>query len=119
MTRYSKEDDYTLCASSTVAGTKGVLCRYFNFAAEQVTTVFSERAELNTSKAAGSSQGGVAVAVSVALTSQMNVQKFSDFDSDVEIELMRAELKKLGGRPPEANATPGKSRATPRLGQGG
>ncbi|MDE1151027.1 MAG: hypothetical protein PW788_00690 [Micavibrio sp.] len=117
MTRYSKEDDYTLCASTTVIGSKGVFSRYFNFAAEQVTTIFSERAELSTNKAAGSSQGGVAVAVSVALTSQMSVQKFSDFDSQVEIDLMRAELKKLGGNPPEMNATPGKSRATPRLGQ--
>ncbi len=100
MATYTKEDDYTLCVTSSVPNSRGSLSRFFNFAAEQVMTIFSERAELKDSKASGSYEGGVAVAVSVALTSQMQVQKFSDFDSQTEIELMREKLISLNGKPP-------------------
>lgn len=114
MTRYSKEDDYTICLSWTPPGSKGTLSRYFNFASEQVTTIFTERAEMKDSKASGSYEGGVSVAVAVALTSQMQVQKFSELDSLAEVEMMRAALKTLGGSPPESSGVlPGKP---PRLG---
>jgi hypothetical protein len=97
------EDEYTLCATTRVPGADGTLCRYFNFAAEQVTTIFNAKAEMKDDKSAGGYDGGVSVAVSVALTSQMHIQKFSDLDSDAEIELMRAKLAELGGKPPASD----------------
>ncbi len=104
-TTHSKEDDYTLCVTTSILNSRGSLTRYFNFAAEQVTSVFSERAELKDSKAAGGYDGGVSVAVAVALTSQLQVQKFSDFDSQTEIELMREKLISLQGNPPAASGS--------------
>lgn len=111
MTTYRKEDDYTLLATSDVPG-GGTLCRYFNFAAQQVTTLYTQRAELKgevTKQTYSSGNFGVSQAVSVALTSQMQVQKFSDLDSLAEVELMRAELVSRGGKPPELD-TPDKQK---------
>ena len=112
MTSYVKEDDYTLCVTSAVPNSRGSLSRYFNFAAEQVTTIFTERAELKDSKASGAYDGSVSVAVSVALTSQMQVQKFSDFDSQGEIELMREKLIFLNGKPPASSGGLPKARVS-------
>ncbi|MBI1216826.1 MAG: hypothetical protein GC185_13565 [Alphaproteobacteria bacterium] len=112
MTEYQKEDDYTLLVTNDVPGAGGTLCRYFNFAAESVTTIYNAKSEMTKSMKAGSYDGGVSVAVSTALTSQMTVQKFSDFDSDREIELMREKLVEKGGTPPSEDM--GKSRKVPR-----
>jgi len=115
MTRYAKEDDYTICLTSTPPGTKGQLTRYFNFASEQITTIYAERADMRETIKSGAYDGGAGVSVSVALTSQMSVQKFSELDSQAEVEMMRAALITLGGKPPEASSTlPGKNH--PRLG---
>lgn len=107
MTTYTKEDDYTLCTYNAFPGA-GVLRRYFNFAAEEITTIYSEKAEkeLKIKEYQGNS-----ASVSVALTSQMDIRKFSELDSQLEIELMRRKLRDLGGTPPEENAgTSGKIR---------
>ena len=45
MTEYKKVDDYTLLAMSELpAG--GTLSRYFNFAAGEVTSIFSQKTEM-------------------------------------------------------------------------
>lgn len=110
MTTYSKEDDYTLCAYNALPGA-GVLRRYFNFASEQITTIYSEKAQIEMKIKDYERNGGNSAAVSVALTSQMDIRKFSELDSQLEIELMRKKLRDLGGTPPEENAgTSGKIR---------
>lgn len=99
MTTYTKEDDYTLLAVSNVPD-GGKLCRYFNFAAGEITTLFREKAQLNEKQREYGNGYAVSNAVAVALTSQMSVRKFSELDSFNEISLMHKELEKLGGHPP-------------------
>lgn len=99
MTEYKKEDDYTLLATSTLP-TGGTLCRYFNFAAGEVTTVFTQK-EIKEVVNNNSYEGTVSAGVGVALTSQMSRKNFSEFDNALEIELMHAQLKAQGGNPPE------------------
>jgi len=77
MTEYKKEDDYTLLATSTLP-TGGTLCRYFNFASCEVTTVLVQKVD-----------------------TQMSRKNFSEFDNALEIELMHAQLKAQGGNPPD------------------
>jgi hypothetical protein len=113
MTKYAKEDDYTLRVTNDLPD-GGQLCRYFNFAAEQITTVFSRKEEIKIElkKEASDSWGGNshAAAASVALTSQMNIEKFSDLDSQFEVELMREKLISLKGQPPaQSRHIPGKA----------
>lgn len=108
MTEYRKEDDYTLRVTNRVPGAEGTLCRYFNFAAAQVTSIFSAKVEKEDHRKEGYSNPAVATSVSVALTSQMQVQNFGDFDSDVEIEMMREKLVELGGKPPATDIVKGK-----------
>lgn len=97
---YRKEDDYTLSVTNALPD-GGSMCRMFNFASRQITTVFREKAEMQGEMRAYSSDGGVSVARAVALTSQMQIQKFSELDSLDEVDLMRQELLKLHGHPPE------------------
>lgn len=59
--------------------------RIFNFKSAQVTTVYRE---------------WIADSAGNAVTSQMNVQNFSDIESPAEIRDMHAKLVELGGRPP-------------------
>lgn len=108
-TQYTKQNPYTLMATDEVPG-GGTLSRYFNFAAGQVITIFREKAEMKENIKAYQSSGGNAVAASVALTSQIHVQKFSEFDSTAEIEMMHAELVRRGGKPPPLNELPGKAK---------
>lgn len=109
---YHKEDDYTLRATSTTPG-GGSLSRYFNFAAEQVTTIYERKEQL---KDQYSSYGtGAATSVSVALASEFNVQKFSELDSLAEVEMMHAKLTELGGKPPSLGDLPGKARRSAGL----
>lgn len=98
MTDYRKEDDYTLRATTELPE-KGFLHRYFNFAAEEVRTILTVERSININRRYSGSTEPVAAAV--ALTSQMDSQKFSDFDSMTEVELMREKLISLGGKPPE------------------
>ncbi|TAL28372.1 MAG: hypothetical protein EPN97_14655 [Alphaproteobacteria bacterium] len=99
---YRKEDDYTLSVTNTLPS-GGSICRMFNFASRQVTTIFREKAEMQGEMRAYGSDGGVSVARAVALTSQMQIQKFSELDSLEEVDLMRRELIRRGGNPPEAS----------------
>lgn len=100
MTRYTKEDDYTLLATSEVPD-GGKLCRYFNFAAGEITTIYREKAEMQVEKTSGySSTANVSVSVSTALTSQMSVRKFSELDSFNEVALLHKKLVDLKGNPP-------------------
>lgn len=112
MTRYAKEDDYTLLVTNDFPG-GGTLSRYFNFAAEQVTTIFSQKAEKELSQKEYYGNAAVSSAVSVALTSQMQIQKFSELDSQAEVERMREELIRLEGKPPVKDDMPGKPRIKP------
>jgi len=102
MTDYKKINEYTLSVRDDVLGTEGHMTRVFNFAAATVTTIYREKAEMSEKRGYESAP---AVAVSVALTSQLHIHKFSDFDSDAEIELMRQQLVRLGGRPPQNPVT--------------
>lgn len=97
--RYRKENDYTLAAVQELPG-GGVLTRQFNFASEQVTTIYERKAEKEHSL--GEYSSGKATSVSVALTSQVTIQKFSDLDSQAEVEIMRGKLVEQGGKIPEA-----------------
>ena len=99
MTSYTKEDDYTLLAQSDVPG-GGKLCRYFNFAAGDITTVYHQKAEMKNTEGYSSREYPISTSVSVALTSQMSVRKFSELDSFNEVALMHKELVKQGGHPP-------------------
>jgi hypothetical protein len=99
---YRKEDDYTLLVTNELPS-GGSICRIFNFASQQITTVFREKAEMQGEMRAYSSDGGVSVARAVALTSQMHTQKFSELDSLAEVDFMRRALKNFGGNPPEAS----------------
>lgn len=98
MTEYTREDDYTLLATSKLP-TGGALCRYFNFAAEQVVNIFVEKSTKELEKGSVYANYPVSVSVSTALTSQMQIQKFSELDSAQELELMHKILKERGGNP--------------------
>ena len=111
-TLLTKEDDYTLKAvTRTPEG--GTLTRYFNFEAEQVTTLYERSADREKVIAKNYHDDPAAAAVSVALASQLTVQKFSDFDSQREIERMREELLRQDGHPPESEGKLGKKPAAP------
>lgn len=112
MARLSKEDDYTLLAT-TYTASGGTISRYFNFASQQVTTLY-ERKERE-KDTAGSYQS-TSTSVAVALASELTVQNFSELDSLAEVKLMRDELVKLKGNPPELpDAQDKKAIATPKL----
>ncbi|HYD17822.1 MAG TPA: hypothetical protein VEF76_05035 [Patescibacteria group bacterium] len=97
--KFVKDNDYTLSVIQNVAG--GTLTRQFNFAAEQVTTLYERKAEM--SHSLGEYSTGKATAVSVALATQMAIQKFSDLDSTAEVDLLRAKLVEMGGKIPSAS----------------
>lgn len=99
MTTYSKEDDYTLLATSDVPG-GGKLCRYFNFAAGEITTVFREKAEMKNTEGQSYREYPISTSVSVALSSQMSARKFSELDSFNEVALLHKKLVELKGSPP-------------------
>lgn len=99
MTEYTKEDDYTLLATSKLP-TGGTLCRYFNFAAGQITTVFIQRADAEKENTQYHHGVSTSVSVSTALTSQMQIQNFSSLDYTAELEQMHKILKEKGGNPP-------------------
>jgi hypothetical protein len=100
MVEYKKYNSYTLEETGETPG-GGTLTRYFNYASGTVTTLFREKVEMSEKlqeySSSGKYVGGMAA---LALTSQMNVQKFSELDSSQEIVLLHEELKKLGGAPP-------------------
>lgn len=109
--RYRIENDYTISATQELSS-GGSLTRQFNFASEQVTTIYERKAEMKDRFGSEySSDGGKAIAVSVALSSQMTVQKFSDLDSQAEVEIMREKLLADGGKIPEAST--GKQKIAP------
>lgn len=99
--RYRKENDYTISAIQDLPS-GGLLTRQFNFASEQVTTIYERKAEKEQTVGGSYSNDPKATAVSVALSSQMTVQKFSELDSQAEVEIMRAKLLADGGKIPEA-----------------
>lgn len=91
MAEYKKINDYTLDVTEPFGTGKGTLSRAFNFAAATVTTLYRE-----SEKDATYGYG-----LAIALTSQMNIMKFSEFDSVAEIDYMREILVEKGGKPPE------------------
>ena len=111
MTEYAKEDDYTLLVTNTLP-TGGTLCRYFNFAAGQITTIFTKQSDLKDKESirAYASEGGagISVSVSTALTSQMQTQNFTSLDYTAELEQLHKILKDKGGNPPPLDEKPTK-----------
>ncbi len=99
--RYRKENDYTLSAVQDLPS-GGQLTRQFNFASEQLTTIYERKADME--KTVGGSYGSdpKATSVAVALSSQLTVQKFSELDSQAEVDIMRAKLLADNGKIPEA-----------------
>lgn len=109
-TQYAKEDDYTLLVTNTLPD-GGTLSRFFNFAAEQVTTIYGNTVQKeSTIKPNYSSQSG-STSVSVAVTSQMALQKFREFDNETEIRFMFDKLVGLKRKPPQPGTLPGKAAA--------
>lgn len=90
MAEYKKINDYMLDVTEPFGPGKGTLSRLFNFAAATVTTLYHEKETVY-----------YCSDISTALTSQMNIMRFSDFDSVAEIEDMRKILVEKGGKPPE------------------
>lgn len=103
--RFTKQNDYTLSVSQDLPS-GGLLTRQFNFASEQVTTIYERKASLSDHQTAG-------VAASVALSSQMTIQKFSDLDSQAEVEIMREKLLADNGKITEASN--GKAKLSAKL----
>lgn len=100
----TKVNDYTLLETTPIEGTKGILCRSFNFASKQLITIFREVTSERDNK--GDRLDGldakavsVSTSVSTAITSKIDIKKFSDLQSDQEVKLMAQELKKLKGTP--------------------
>lgn len=88
-----KVDDNTVIAA-TALPTGGQLCRVFNFAASEVTTVFTQKASENWVPGRAPSTNPLPV------TSQMTTKNFSEFDDTREIEAIHKVLKEqLGGNP--------------------
>ena|SRR6218665_243764 len=82
---FEKLNDYTLSVVNDFGRMHKAdpeLRRIFNFAAQDVTTIYS-------------------MWYSAAVSSSMNVQKFSELDSLGEVQMMHAKLRELGGHPPE------------------
>ena len=100
--RYRKENDYTISAVQDLPS-GGLLTRQFNFASEQVTTIYERKAEKEQNFGSNYGSEPKATAVSVALSSQLTIQKFSDLDSQAEVEIMREKLLADKGKIPEAS----------------
>lgn len=99
--KFAMENEYTLSVTRDVAA-GGRLTREFNFASNQLTTIYARKEEK--AHSLGEYSTGKATSVAVALASQMDVRNFSELDSQVEVELMREKLISLGGKPPAADA---------------
>jgi len=91
---YNKRNNYTLLEESAPLDGKErtrnlpTLVRLFNFAAQEVTTIYDNLRMSNSAGGSGSS---------------MDAKNFSEFDSKEELKIMHAKLKDLGGSPPEIN----------------
>lgn len=104
MENYTKENYYTLTVVTPFPGTKGTLIRQFNYASEQLLTVFRER---DSEKGEESGvNGSISIAIAIALTSSMQIQLFSELTSHEEIKMMREKLIELKGHPPEIKSKP-------------
>jgi hypothetical protein len=86
------------------------LRRIFNFRSAQVTTIMQQSAYIASDY---SSEGGAGVTAA----SQMSVQNFDDIQSQLEIEFMHAQLKKMGGNPPALEDLRGGFTKKPALGR--
>ncbi len=97
---FEKLNDYTLSVRTNFTHqveSDPTLRRIFNFRAQQVTEVYS-------------------IWYRTSVSSNMVQTRFSDLDSQDEVELMRGKLRELGGNPPDANVSrrlPGKDSARP------
>ena len=97
---FEKLNDYTLSVRTNFshqAESDPVLRRIFNFRAAQITEIYS-------------------VWYSEAVSTSMLQTRFSDLDSQDEVELMRDKLRALGGKPPDSappRSLPGKNSLHP------
>jgi len=119
---FEKVNDYTLRVTEDISlpdlessnyynahNHKSQLMRIFNFRAAQVTTIVQQASYV----IGNSSQTGGGAANST----QMTVQNFDDVQSQLEIELMHAKLKKMGGKPPALEDLRGGFTKKPALGR--
>lgn len=82
---FEKLNDYTLSVVNDfgrMSKADPELRRIFNFAARDITSIYS-------------------MWYGSAVTSNMNVTKFSELDSLDEVQLMHRKLRDMGGNPPE------------------
>lgn len=99
---FEVENDYTLSvtrvtddnrqAGYSTIQVKSSLTTTFNFLAQTVT--YETRENLV-------QESGYKLQGAVAVSTQMAIRNFSDFDTQAEIDMMRAELIARGGNPPE------------------
>lgn len=81
---FEKLNDYTLSVTTDFGRMHKAdpeLRRIFNFAAQDITTIYS-------------------MWYSTAVSASLHVQKFSELDSLDEVEMMHAKLCEMGGKPP-------------------
>jgi len=118
---FKKVNDHTLRVTedislSDVHGTsyynqhtqKSQLMRIFNFRSAQITTIAQQASYVISTSGNGGS--------GAANSTQMSVQNFDDVQSQLEIELMHAKLKELGGKPPSLEDLRGGFTKKPGLG---
>ncbi|MBI1214454.1 MAG: hypothetical protein GC185_01385 [Alphaproteobacteria bacterium] len=100
---YDKLDDSTLRVTYDMAGKKGDnwgaprLSRIFNFEARQLITLY-ERGGTQDFSIPG--RYGNTTGKSAAVTSDLQVQNFSELDTTAELARMHKKLKDMGGKPP-------------------
>ncbi len=92
-----KDGDYMISTVQDLPS-DGRLTRTFNFASETLTTLYERVYRYGEA---------------VDLASQLQTRNFSELDSQAEVEIMRKELQKQGGTPPESSqgAVKGRIRA--------
>lgn len=102
MSDYTKINNYTLGEVTKLPDGDATLTRLFNFASGTITTIFRENAKISEKQREYSSGSGYSVsnAAAASVTSQMQIQKFSELDSLREVEILHQELVKLEGTPP-------------------
>ncbi|HEX2753075.1 MAG TPA: hypothetical protein VHP34_08255 [Alphaproteobacteria bacterium] len=120
--KFSKVNDYTLRVTEDISMNgmnssnyysghtqKSELMRIFNFRSAQITTIVQQASYIigNTSNTGGGAGN----------SAQVTVQNFDDVQSQLEIELMHAELKKMGGKPPALEDLRGSFTKKPALGR--
>lgn len=118
MTNYRKLNDYTLKATDSLADNDEwgapKLSRIFNFKSQQVTTLYERGGVKDYKIPRSGSSYSAETGYTAAVTGSVQIQNFSDIESDEEIATMHRILVEKGGKPPAVENVllrPGKKRA--------